>query len=330
VQSPRRGDAIRSRVPDFFIVGAPKCGTTSLYRMLKEHPRIFMPDLKEPRFLASDARAAAGSRSEGDIISYPETLEDYLALFAEAREDQLIGEATTNYLWSRTAAARIAELAPHARIIAILREPASLLRSLHLQLLQGQLETESNLRKALSLEAARREGRHIPATSRRPALLQYSEQVRYVEQLRRYHDVLPAEQILVLIYDDYRADNWATLRRVLRFLGLPDDVPIEVTKANVTNQTVRSWWLKRALRSLTMGEGPITRSAGPAIKALTTRRMRHGALRTIDRNIVNAPPPAPDERLMTELRRRFLPEVVALSEYLDRDLVALWGYDDLG
>src|SRR6266566_130247 len=125
VGSPGATGAPHMRVPDFFIVGAPKCGTTSLYRMLRQHPRIFMPDLKEPRFLASDAWAAPGSPS--GPISYPQTLEEYLALFDEAREDQLVGEATTLYLWSRTAAARIAELSPAARIIAILREPASFL-----------------------------------------------------------------------------------------------------------------------------------------------------------------------------------------------------------
>jgi hypothetical protein len=318
------------RVPEFFIVGAPKCGTTSLYRMLRQHPRIFMPDLKEPRFLASDARGLLASLPERANIAYPETLEDYLALFAEAREHQLAGEATTSYLWSRTAAAHIAELAPDARIIAILREPASLIRSLHLQLLGGRIETESNLRKALSLEGARREGRHIPPALRWPALLQYSEHVRYMEQLRRYHDVFAPEQILVLIYDDFRADNAAVLRRVLRFLGLPDDVPIDLQKANVTTQTVRSWWLKRVLRSLTMGQGPIPRAAKPVIKAISTRGMRRTAVRTIGRNVINAPVPPPDEQLMAELRLRFLPEVVALSEYLDRDLVALWGYDDLG
>src|SRR5437763_12382840 len=171
LESRAAADATRKRVPDFFIVGAPKCGTTSLYRMLRQHPRIFMPDLKEPRFLASDARAQFEVPPGPGNIPYPETLEDYLALFDQAREDQLAGEATTLYLWSRTAAASIAELAPNARIIAILREPASLLRSLHLQLLRGRIETESNLRKALSLESARREGQHIPASSPRPALL---------------------------------------------------------------------------------------------------------------------------------------------------------------
>ena len=154
--------------------------------------------------------------------------------------------------------------------------------------------------------------------------------MRYVEQLRRYHTRFPREQVLVLIYDDLRGDNEATIRRILRFLEVDDSYPLDFFKANVTKRTVRSWRLKGALRSLSTGEGPMYRSARSVIKAITTPGMRRGALRTIDRNIINAPAPPPDERLMAELRLRFLPEVVALSEYLDRDLVALWGYDDLG
>ena len=75
----------------------------------------------------------------------PQTLDEYAALFAEADPDQLIGEASSSYLWSHIAGARIAEVQPGARIIAILREPASFLRSLHLQLLQSHVETEEGL-----------------------------------------------------------------------------------------------------------------------------------------------------------------------------------------
>ena len=74
---------------------------------------------------------------------------------------------------------------PTPRIIAILREPASFLRSLHLQLLQNKHEEETDLRTALSLDDARREGRMIPHEMYWPAALIYSDRVRYVEQLRR-------------------------------------------------------------------------------------------------------------------------------------------------
>src|SRR6266851_1666101 len=85
---------------------------------------------------------------------------------------------TALYLWSQSAARRIAQARPDARIIAILREPASFLRSLHLQFLQTYVETESDLRKAIGLEEARREGRNIPRYTYWPQALLYSEHVR--------------------------------------------------------------------------------------------------------------------------------------------------------
>ncbi len=312
------------RVPDFFIAGHSKSGTTALYEMLRRHPQIFMPDLKEPWFLAGDLRG----RFEGSN-PLPTTLEEYLAMFEGALPEQRVGEATPGYLLSRTAAASIADLQPDARIIAILREPASFLRSLHLQFIETYVETENDLRKALSLEEMRRQGEAIPQGAARPRLLLYSEHVRYVEQLRRYHAVFPREQVLVLIYDDFRAHNEETVRQVLRFLGVDETSPIEVMEANPTVR-VRSARAYELVRSLYLGRGPLASAAQTAIKALTPRSLRLKALRATRQRVLYADPGAPDPELTLELRRRFKGEVVALSEYLGRDLVTLWGYDRVG
>ncbi len=304
-------------------MGNPKSGTTALYEMLRRHPQIYMPDLKEPVFFAGELpRRAHRYRA-------PATLEEYLALFAAAEPGQLVGEASASYLWSRTAAGRIAELAPAARMVAILREPASFLRSLHLQCLQSRYETERDLRKAISLEEARRNGRQLPRRSRWPQVLLYSEHVRYVEQLRRYHALFPREQVLVLVYDDFRRENEATVRRVLRFLEVDDTTAIDVLEANPSVH-VRSPQLDDLVHAVSMGRGPVARAAKASVVALTPRRVRRHALRTIRRRVVHSEPPPPDEGLMLELRRRFKPEVLALSEYLGRDLAALWGYDGIG
>ncbi|HTU79322.1 MAG TPA: sulfotransferase [Solirubrobacteraceae bacterium] len=323
--SARRTTA--ARTPDFFIVGSPKTGTTSLYEMLRRHPQIYMPELKEPGFLASEWRPPAGFETKTRELKFPKTLEQYLALFDDAEPQQLAGEASTMYLWSRSAAQNIAELQPDARIVAILREPASFLRSLHLNFLRGRNEDERDLRKAIALETDRREGRRIPASAWRPQTLQYSEHVRYVEQLRRYHARFPRERVLVLIYDDFRSDNAAMVRHVLRFLDVDERRPLAAVELNVTSDTVRSWQLKRLLQQVSTGRGPGAAIAKNAIKAVTTTRLRRGALSTIHERVVLAEPPAPDESFMLELRRRYKPEVVALSEYLDRDLVSQWGYD---
>jgi hypothetical protein len=295
--------------------------------MLKRHPQIYLPRIKEPRFFASDMRPRFQSR-RGHLL--PETLDDYLSLFAEATPEQRTGEASPSYLFSHTAARQIAEMQPAARSIAILREPASFLHSLHHQLLRSHVEVERDLRKAISLEAARREGRHVPHRSHLPQLLQYSEHVRYVDQLRRFHAVFSPEQVLVLVYDDFRDDNQATVRAVLRFLEVDDEYPIEEINIKQTTRTIRSQRLDDVLSSLSRGRSPISRAARATVKAFTRRDHRHEAFRAARRRAVLRDVPPPDESLMLELRRRFKPEVVALSEYLDRDLVALWGYDELG
>jgi hypothetical protein len=331
--SPAARDHPHMRVPDFFIVGSPKTGTTALYEMLREQPRIYLPELKEPRFLASDMRPRPGDARGPQELGYPQTLEEYLALFAEARPEQRVGEASAFYLWSRTAANSIAELQPDARIIAILREPASFLRSLHLLFLRWGVEGEQDLRKAMLLEDARREGKDVPRHSHRPQLLQYSDHVRYVEQLRRYSAQFPTNQILVLIYEDFHSDNEGTVRRVLRFLDAEADAdadaPITVKNVNVTTRSVRSQQIRYLLTSLKRGQGPVARSTNAVIRALTTPRVRRSAALAVQHRFVRADAPPPDEDTMLELRRRFKPEVAALSEYLDRDLVTLWGYDDV-
>jgi hypothetical protein len=313
------------RVPDFFIVGHPKCGTTALYEMLSVHPRVFMPARKEPRWFSSDLPSPYQQRRSGEP---GESYEDYLELFAGAAPGQLVGEGSTAYIWSKVAAARIAEARPDARIIAILREPASFLRSLHLQLLQHKSEEEPSLRRALELEGERRQGRHLTKVNEQyPAVLLYSERVRYVEQLRRFHDVFAEEQVMVLVYDDFLADNDATVRAVQRFLGIQELGAPAVSRANPSVQ--RRVGVDDALHRAFFGGGPVVRRVRRAARAIAGDRAGREAFRLLRERLVFAAPEGPDEQLMLELRRRFKPEVQALGEYLGRDLIALWEYEDL-
>jgi hypothetical protein len=311
------------RVPDFFIVGQPKSGTTALYEMLRSHPQIFMSAGKEPWYFAEELLERTPPRPEGT----PRSLAEYMDLFAAAAPGQRAGEATALYLWSRTAAARIAAAAPDARIVAILREPASLLRSLHLQFVESYVETERDLRRALALEDRRREGRDVPRYTYWPKALLYSEHVRYVEQLARYEQHFAPEQILVLIYDDFRSDNTATVRRVLRFLGVDDSAPIRPREANPSLE-VRSQRVHELVHALSVGRGPVSRAVKGSIKALTPSRLRRVTLDATKRNLVYKTPAGHDERLAREIRERYRDEVARLGEHVGRDLLTLWGYED--
>ena len=317
----------RERWPDFFLVGHHKSGTTALYEMLRRHPQIFMPDLKEPRFMASDLPWQGPSELRR---RNPRTAEEYLALFADAASEQLVGEASATYLFSRTAAARIAEVQPQARIIAILREPVSFLRSLHTTYVQIGYETELDLGRAIALEPARRSGAQIPPRAFVPQLLRYTEQVHYREQLRRYEAHFDPANVLVLIYDDFRDDNEAVLRRVLDFLGVDSTGSLPPLEANVTTWTYRRPRVGATVTSATMGRGRAWGPVGRAAKAVTTRRFRRGAMRALRRRFVLTDPPPLRPELVSELRERFRPEVAAAGEHLGRDLLALWGYDSSG
>ena len=281
-----------------------------------------MPELKEPTFFATDLRPRFQQQ-----VPEPESLEDYLALFAPARAEQRVGEASSLYLYSHDAAAAIAAAQPAARIVAILREPASFLRSLHLQLLQIHNETEKDLRAAMALEPARRRGERIPSSCARPQALLYSERVRYVEQLRRFHAVFAPEQVLTLIYDDFRDDNEATVRQVLRFLGVGCGSRGD-RDANPSLR-MRSQRAYEAVTRSRTGQGPVTRVRKEAIKAVVRQSVRSDGLDGAPSAVLHEEPDAADPALIGEMRRRYKGEVVALSEYLGRDLVRLWGYHKL-
>jgi hypothetical protein len=314
-------DSAATRPPDFFVVGQPKSGTTALFEMLRRHPQVFMPAIKESWYFGDELHERTPPRPGGT----PQTLAEYLALFAPAGSEQLRGEASALYLWSRTAATQIAGVAPEAKIIAILREPASLLHSLHLQFLRSYVEVETDFRKALALERERSEGRSIPPNTFWPGALMYSEHVRYVEQLRRYREAFGEQRMLVLIYDDFRADNEAAVRRVLRFLGADDSAAIEVMDAN-HSVGVRSRRVHGIVNAVSVGNGPLARAAKATVRTLLPADIR----RQTRQRLLFGSPPEPEAELMAELRLRFRDEVLALSEYLDRDLLSLWGHDGAG
>jgi hypothetical protein len=296
-------------MPDFFVIGHQKCGTTALYYMLHEHPQIFLSEYKEPRFFAPELRPPLARETP----DRPQTLERYLALFGQASPGQLVGDTSPQYIRSPTAAERIAALAPNARIIAILREPADYLRSYHQQMVISHVEPEKDFARALALEEGRRRDAAADGSFLPPQHL-YSEHVRYVEQLQRFEARFGRSRMLLIVYDDFRRDNETTMRTVQRFLDIDDTLPLNVVRTKPM-PAVRSMRVHR-LRNL--------------IGRVRPEWMPSGPLGGVARRLAYSPAELPDEGLMRELRHRFKPEVVALSEYLDRDLVALWGYADVG
>jgi hypothetical protein len=240
-------------------------------------------------------------------------------------------DASGSYLLSTEAAANIARFAPEARIVAIVREPVAFLRSYHLQLLRNprsEGERVRSLERAMALEDERRRGRHLPRGCEVPELLWYRERVRYRDQLARFEDHFPPDQRLWLVYDDFATDNEGVARQVLRFLGLDDHAALHPARVNVGGR-VRSRAGQRLVHDVTTGRGGmVTRTAGRLLKATLPPERRRRLARSVNRRVLFGPPPELRPEFVRDLRERLRPEVVALSEHLDRDLVSRWGYAD--
>src|SRR5664280_2899277 len=202
--------------PDFFIVGAPKCGTTSLNTYLAEHPSVFMAK-KEQHFFGSDLAP-----------SWPQpTAERYFDSFAGTEWAMRRGEASGWYLWSRRAAEEICAYSSSAQIIAMLRNPVDMLPSLHSQYLHDEIDDLKDFAEALAAEDDRRCGRRIPPLNGSyPWRLFYKDVIRFHEQLERYYTVFGRDQVHVILFDDLVGDPATTYRRALEFLGVdPAFVP---------------------------------------------------------------------------------------------------------
>ncbi len=293
------------RTPDFFLVGAPKSGTTALFDWLGQHPRIHAPVEKEPHHFGSDL----------DFRDHPRlSRETYLALFAGTRPDQLTGEASVFSLLSERAADEIAAFRPDAKIIALFRNPVDVIHSFHSQRRWNTTEDLEDLRDALAAEADRREGRRLPAHVGLVQGLQYRRVAAYGTQLQRFVDRFPRNQLLVLLHEDLQRDPAAVYATTCRFLGLEPDPGVALRKVNV-NKTPRS----RLLRGLLWKRPPLLDRAA---RLLVPRASWRKALRRmVDRlNMREAPREPLEAGLRRQLSAELKPEVEHLSRLIGRDL----------
>jgi len=232
------------RIPNFFIVGAPKCGTTSLWYYLKQHPDIFMCDPKEPHFFGRDLKyESAGAIRE---------LDRYLGLFREAENESRIGEASVFSLYSKHAAYEIREFNPTADIIIMLRNPADMLYSLHTFWVSTGREDILDFGEALAAEDDRRAGLRMPDVIYHfPAeLLLYREIARYCSQVKRYFDVFGEDRVHIIIFEDFVTDTKDEVEKVLRFLGVDSALAPDLQKGNVgTVRQVRHPLVRRLARN---------------------------------------------------------------------------------
>jgi hypothetical protein len=200
------------RKPNFFILGAPKCGTTSLAAWLSEHPQILIPRIKEPHFFNTDDKRGTVS------------LQEYEKLFAEARScHKAIGEASVWYLYSSTAVTNILQYQPQARFIVMIRDPVEMAPALHADMVLSGHENVREFELAWALQEQRRLGRKLPAFSWAARRLLYGDVCRLGEQVARLLSLVTREKVLTVCLDELASDPRRDYVRVLQFLGVDDD-----------------------------------------------------------------------------------------------------------
>ena len=253
-------------LPDFFVAGAPKSGTTALHAALARHPDLYLSAVKEPKFFLSDGPPPAQG-GPGDVKTYREHVwrrADYEALFDPAPPGALRGESTPFYLYRRDAQQRIRSLVPAARLILVLRDPVERAHSNWTHLWSAGLDPIGDFIQACAAEEQR-------VAAGWADFWHYKRLGLYGQHLQHLYSVFPPDQVLVFRYRDLVDQPAATLDRICGFLGVAQGVVTEMPLENVTahpEHTRRHQALARMLRA---GSAVTARLPGHAGKTMIDR-----------------------------------------------------------
>jgi hypothetical protein len=289
-------------LPNFFIVGAPKAGTTSLYAYLRQHEQIYMSPIKEPNYFASELRPEnftddarpqverelqslqtylAGDMRQQRFGGLVSTWEDYERLFQNVSGEIAIGEATPCYLWSATAARNIAARIPHARIIMVLRNPVERAYSQYLHMLAVGA-TRNSFRDLIGASLRSNASKFGP-------LWPFLEFGRYHDQVQRYLTHFSPQQIHISLYEDLQRAPALFVSGLFSFLGVDTKFKVDVRQRHLESRIPRylaaARLLKRSgtwrhLRRL------IPESSLPMVRSLATRHRDTRNLASQDRALL--------------------------------------------
>lgn len=212
--------SVMNNSPHFLIVGAPKAGTTSLYHYLQQHPRVFMPENKEPRFFCNypvDCFEFGKKYFHSDIIS---TSDEYLALFEKASENSITGEASTDYLSCQGAAHRIFSWNPMVKIIIMLRDPIDRAFSEYQHSIAGGFQSIS-FWESMCLEKERISQQYDP-------IFWHTKRGLYFDSVNEYMSLFGRENVQIIFFEEFVSSTLDVVESILKFIGL-SLVPIDVS-----------------------------------------------------------------------------------------------------
>jgi len=297
---------MRNNLPNFLIVGAAKCGTSSLHNYLNQHPDVFMPSyneqgmkVKEPRFLIKDL---VKDRLHNGVWS----LEEYKSLFNEVKNEISIGESTVLYLYYYNEAIKNIKkyLGDDVKIIIMLRNPTDRAYSAFQHVSRG-LKEQNSFEEALKIE----KGRMNKESSLTPMVM-YKEMGLYHDMVRAYKENF--KNVHIIFYEDFRDDTEGEIKKIFKFLELSLSVNIDfVSRHNVGGKR----WKNEKMKHVFMKNNPLK----SALKKAIPKSLRKGVRDKLISASTDKVAPM-KENTRVKLNEFFKEDVKKLSDLLNRDL----------
>lgn len=292
--------------PEFFIIGAPKCGTTSLSVYLSQHPGVCFSEPKEPHFFLTDIQGYRQIK----------TLADYEKCFkCDGTKTHKVGEGSTWYMYSKMAVKNILNFNKDAKIIAMIRDPVKMAESLYYQFTYGYEEDCPSFQESWQLQESRLLGQNIPGNICGPERLQYKQVCALGTQLQRLMQIVPERQLKIIVFDDFISDTKTIYADVLAFLGLSEDNRVDFPRINESKrhrfQFVANLTQQRSERLDHLVKWSKGKLGIERIGLLTfLRKLNHKK---------NLRSPLPEEFMKT-LYLNFRDEIILVEKLLKRDL----------
>jgi predicted ATP-grasp superfamily ATP-dependent carboligase len=301
-----RRSKVVNRMPNFFIVGAARSGTTSLDRYLHQHPEIYMAPKKEVNFYTADHFPSTGPGDDRINRGVIQHKDQYAQLFAGVAGERAIGESSVFYLCYSGTAERIAQAVPDAKIIMVLRDPVERAFSAYMYLVRDGRE-HLGFVEALSQEEERRQKGFEP-------MWWYKELGLYYRQVKRYLDVFGTQRVKVLLYDELFADPEAALRDIFTFLGVKDNVVVDTSVRYNIGGVPKSRILYTLLDNFIMEPGVL----GKSIKFLVPSGLR--SVWANKAKFMLSQSVSIDPEIQAQLSAYFAEDVGKLEDLLQRNL----------
>ena len=306
------------------VVGAPRCGTTTLSRLLASHPQVCFSAVKEPHFFSRIELDGMGDEELRDFIAG-----HYLARYFPDVDPsaKVIAEGSVSYLYAPQHMQAVLRLWPDAKFIIAARDPLQLIPSLHQRLLYQGDEVVKDLETAWRMIEDRRNGRKVPRSCLDARQLFYDEAARFGEHVGAFFEAVGRERCHVVLFDDLQSDPRKVHEDLLAFLGL-EPAPMPEEKRHRARHGFRIGWLQRLLkrppvaRTVLAGQQFRKRVADAPQRepSWISRKVMDARLALLRWNRTTAPEPKMSPELTAEIRETLREDTLAFGRLLGRDL----------